>query len=242
MKKLCSLVLLSLVVFTATAQQKVFHDANAEKRSVASFHAVKVSHGIELQMQQGGEEALAVSADKKEHSDAVKTEVVNGELRIYIEQKMEKWWQQLRNKGIKVKAYVSFKNLDRINGSSGARIHINGHLKGDKLSVNLSSGARLEGELALSQLEVDQSSGARSEVKGQAQSLDVEVSSGAHYNGYDLAADKVEAEASSGGKIELSVNKELAASASSGGGISYKGNASVTNSSTSSGGKVRKAG
>jgi hypothetical protein len=46
--------------------------------------------------------------------------VVNGELRIYIEQSLNKWWQQLKKKGIDVKAYVSFKTLDKLDASSGA--------------------------------------------------------------------------------------------------------------------------
>ncbi|MBD0376981.1 MAG: hypothetical protein ICV51_15285, partial [Flavisolibacter sp.] len=59
-----------------------------------------MSHGIELLINQGNEEALAISAETKEYRDAVKTEVVNGELYIFIKQDLEKWWQQLRKKGI----------------------------------------------------------------------------------------------------------------------------------------------
>ena len=241
MKKLFSLFLVTFLVLTAFAQEKIIYDAHAEKRTVTPFHAIRVSHGIDLLLKQGTEEALAISADKQEYEDAVKAEVVNGELLIYIEQRMEKWWQQLRKKGINVKAYVSFKNLDYINGSSGSKTTIDGKLTGSSLSVNLSSGASLTGELAVTKLETDQSSGAKSFLRGQVQDLSISTSSGAHFNGYGLTGEKVRADASSGGKIELSVNKELAASASSGGGIMYKGSG-TSNLSTSSGGKIRKAG
>ncbi len=240
MKKLFSLLLLSLVTTVVMAQQTIVYDNNVEPRSVAPFHAVRVSHGIEVLMKQGDEEGVAISAATNEQRNAVKTEVVNGELRIYIEQRMEKWWQQLRKNGVKVKAYVSFKNLDRFDGSSGSKTTIDGGLKGEKLSINLSSGAHLNGAVTATVLDVDQSSGAKSSVEGRVQDLAITVSSGAKFNGYDLSADKVKANASSGGKMELSVAREMNANASSGGAINYKGEGSVSNVSTSSGGKVRR--
>lgn len=240
MKKFLTLMLATTFAIVLYAQDKIVYDANAEKRTVGSFHAIKVSHGIELLIKQGNEEAIAISAEEKAHRDAVKTEVVNGELRIYVDQSLEKWWRQLRAQGKKVKAYVSFKNLDQLDGSSGAKTTIDGTLTAGNISVDLSSGASLKGALKAEKFNINQSSGAVSNVVGSVQSLDVDVSSGAHFYGFDLAADKCTADASSGGKIQLSVNKEIVASASSGGGINYKGEAAVTTVSTSSGGKVRK--
>ncbi len=240
MKKFFALVAAGLFTLTILAQDKIVYDAYAEKRSVASFHAVRVSHGIELLLSQGNEEALAVSADEKELREAVKTEVVDGELRIYIKQDLEKWWNQLKRKGRNVKAYVSFKNLDRFDGSSGSRTSINGSLNTNKLNINLSSGARLNGRIKGDDVKVDVSSGAVTDIDGEVQNLDVNTSSGAHFYGYDLTATTCEADASSGSKIQLSVNKEMKASASSGGGINYKGDAAQTHVSTSSGGKIRK--
>jgi hypothetical protein len=242
MKKLFTVFLLKIIVLSSFAQEKVVYDANAEQRIVKNFHAIRVSHGIELLLKQGNEEAMAISAAGKELQDAVKTEVVNGELRIYIEQGLEKWWRQLRSEGKKVKAYVSFKDLDRINASSGAKTIIDGSLSARKLSVDLSSGASLHGEVKVGTLNIDGSSGAVSNIKGNVEDLDIEASSGAHLNGYNLVAQKGKANASSGAKIELSVNKEISANASSGGAISYKGESAVREHNTSSGGKIRRAG
>ena len=242
MKKLFPFLFLSLLATISFAQDKTVYDANAEKRTTSSFHAIRVSHGIELLLKQGDTEALAISAETKEQRDAVKTEVVNGELKIYIEQKLMKWWKQLSRNGVRVKAYVSFKNLDKIDGSSGSKTNIDGSLTATKMSIDLSSGASLTGELKTNFLEIDQSSGASSTIKGEVQDLNVETSSGAHFNGYELTAANGRADASSGGKIELWVTKEIKASASSGGGINYKGQAVATNLSTSSGGKIKKQG
>lgn len=231
-----------LFTLVVLAQGKIVYDAHAEKRSVTNFHAVKVSHGIELLLSQGTEEALAISADEKELKEAVKTEVVDGELRIYIKQDLQKWWNQLKRKGRNVKAYVSFKNLDHLDVSSGASTSIDGSLNTNKLFINLSSGARLQGRIKGEDVKVDVSSGAVTDISGEVQNLDVNTSSGAHFFGYDLIATSCKADASSGSKIQLSVDKEIQASASSGGGINYKGDAPQTHVSTSSGGKVRKGG
>jgi hypothetical protein len=242
MRSIITCLLFVAASLSIHAQQKVIYDAHAEKRAVSAFHAIRVSQGITLIMEQGGEEALAISADKKEYGDAVKTEVVNGELRIYIEQSLNKWWQQLKKKGIDVKAYVSFKTLDKLDASSGAEVKINGSLSGQKLGISLSSGAVIKGEMKLTQLKIDQSSGARSDLSGQVQNLQVTASSGAHFRGYQLIVQESEADASSGGKIEITVNKQLEVSASSGGAITYRGEGRISSVKTGSGGKVRRAG
>lgn len=240
MKKLFLMLLISLNIAFAFAQEKIIHDANADKRTVASFHSIKVSQGIELLLTQGNAEAVAVSAEEKQYRDAIKTEVTNGELRIYIDQEFTKWWKQLKSKGKNPKAYVSYVTLDKLNGSSGAKIIIDKVLNRADLSVDLSSGATLSGEIKTMNLEIVQSSGGRSYISGTAENLKVNCSSGAHFNGYDLAVTKCKADASSGGKIQLTVSKEMKAYASSGGAINYKGEGAIMDIATSSGGKVRK--
>jgi hypothetical protein len=240
MKKLLLMAFISLSLVAAFAQDKVIYDANAEVRKVPAFNAIKVSHGIELLLTHGNTEAVAVSAEEKEQRDAIKTEVTNGELRIYIEQKAMKWWKQLISKGKKPKAYVSFVKLEKIDGSSGAKITIDGSLNTAVLSFDLSSGANLRAIVKAKHLTVEQSSGGTTNISGTAENLKVNSSSGGRFNGYDLVVVKCKAEASSGGKIQLNVTNELAAYASSGGGIDYKGSGAIMDISTSSGGKVRK--
>ena len=47
--------------FFAFSQNKVVSDSHAEKRSVSGFHAIRISHGIDLYLSQG-EDAVAISA------------------------------------------------------------------------------------------------------------------------------------------------------------------------------------
>ena len=240
MKKFFLMMLISICSTILFAQEKIVYDANAEVRPTKSFNAIKVSHGIELLLKQGNEEAVAVSANEKEYRDAIKTEVVNGELRIYVEQSFSKWWKQLRLKDKYLKAYVSFKNLEKINGSSGSKTTVDGNFNSAILSINLSSGAIFKGSLKAMNLTIDQSSGGRSFISGTVEKLNVTASSGGHFYGYDLVVNKCKADASSGGKMQINVSKEIVAYASSGGGINYKGEGVIMDISTSSGGKIRR--
>jgi hypothetical protein len=236
MRKLLFLLLAALPALLS-AQDKIINDPDAQSRTIGSFHAIRVSTGIELVMRQGAVDAVAVSASDRESRDRVKTEVVDGVLKIYYDNK--NWWgNSFKNRHLK--AYVSFKNIDKFNGSSGSSTTVDGSITAGGLKVVLSSGAHFKGDIKSTGLHVDQSSGSHATVSGEAQTLTVATSSGAHFFGYGIACGKCNADASSGSKIEVTVNRELEAEASSGGGIHYKGTGVITRISTGSGGSVKK--
>lgn len=237
MLKLLPVVLLLSV---AAMGQKEIVDANAQVRNVKGFHAIKVSTGIQLTLNQSSTEAVAVSADTEEHRDRIKTIVENGVLHIYYDNDSWKFWRSGEYK--RLKAYVSVINLDRLDASSGASVKIEGTIKGSKLDVDASSGAVLKGNIAFSTLSVDQSSGSVIDFSGSVTDLTVDGSSGSVLRGYDLTTDNCKVDASSGGGVQVTVNKELSAEASSGGYVNYKGQGVVKNVKTSSGGNVSRRG
>lgn len=238
MKKLTLFLCMNLVAVFAFAQDKVINDANAEARNVSGFHAIKISQGIQLMMKQGDKEGVAVSAASKEDRDNIKTEVFNGVLKIYYD---TKWYKNWNSSGKKLRAYVSFKQIDMLEGSSGSSTTIEGNMTGNNMKIELSSGADFKGAVDGSSLTIDGGSGATAHVSGKVQSVSIEASSGAGVYGYELVSDKCDADASSGGVIQVSVNKELSAEASSGGDIRYKGNGVITKVSTGSGGSIKKS-
>jgi len=237
MKKLF-LLLLAVLPAVLFAQDRVINDANAEARNTPSFHAIKVSTGIQLVIKQGNADAVAVSASDKETRDRIKTEVVDGVLKIYVETKL---WGNGAFKYKNLKAYVSIRNMDTFNGASGAITTIDGTLDFKELDISLASGARLTGEVKGGDLLVSQTSGGKMYLSGQVQSLSVHTSSGGAFYGYGLAAGKCDAEASSGGKMEINITRELMAKANSGGKIEYRGDGVITKMSTGSGGTIRKS-
>jgi len=238
MKKLILSIctVLSLQLF---AQDVIVKDANAEKRNLSSdFTAIEVSSGIELLLTKGDEASLAVSASDKKYLELFKTEVVGNTLKIYYDNKGMVW---NGNEKRKLRAYVSFKLIDKLQGSSGAAIVCKNILKLAVLDLKLTSGAQFTGEVNIGQLSADQNSGSEINITGKAEKITVETSSGAIFKGFDLVVDYCNAKASSGASVRINVSKELAAKASSGGGIRYKGEAVIKDLNVNSGGIIKKA-
>src|SRR5882724_4863945 len=194
MRKLLFLLLAALPALLS-AQNKIINDPDAQSRTIGSFHAIRVSTGIELVMRQGAVDAVAVSASDKESRDRIKTEVVDGVLKIYYQN--NSWWGNSFSRNRHLKAYVSFKNIDKFNGSSGSSTTVDGSISVPGLNVVLSSGAHFKGDIKSTGLHVDQSSGSNATISGEAQTLTVATSSGAHFYGYGIACGKCNADASS---------------------------------------------
>ena len=238
MKKIL-LSLITLVTVAAFAQEKtVVADANAQQRTVSgSFSAIDVSNGVDLYLTQGNEESVAVSASDEKYMERFKTVVENGTLKIYYD-----------NKGInltgndkrKLRAYVSFKTLEKLHASAGADVKIQGSLDLADLDVKFTSGASFNGKVKAKALTVEQNSGSSINISGSAEKIKVDVSSGAIFKSYDLTVDYCDAKASSGGSVRVTINKELSAKANSGGGVKYKGDAVIKEINVNSGGSVKK--
>lgn len=238
MKKIF-LSLITLISLQLYAQEVVVNDANAEKRNLtAGFNAINVSDGIELFLTQGNEESVAVSASDDKYIERLKTEVVDGTLKIYYDSKTMVWNS---NEKRKLKAYVSFKNIDNLKASSGSDVKAKSVLKLAALTMHFSSGAQFNGEVDITKLEVNGNSGAEVNVTGKAENLKTDLNSGAVFKGFDLAVNYCDAKATSGAEVRITVNKELAAKANSGGSIKYKGEGVVKDINVNSGGSVKKA-
>ncbi len=143
MKRLGLFACILMIVAAVQAQSVTVNDANARKRDVGTFAGVKVSQGIELLLQQGTEEAVAVSASRAEYQDRIKTEVEGNLLRIYIDDRNgnSNW-----RRGVKFRAYVSVRELEKLIVSSGASARTGNVINVAKLDLDASSGGIIDGE------------------------------------------------------------------------------------------------
>ena len=238
MKKLflSFVTLLSLAVFAQ--ENTVINDANAKKRTLGgSFTGIIVSDGVDLYLTQGNEESVAVSASEEKYMERFKTEVENGVLKIYYDYKGINW---SANEKRKLKAYVSFKTLEKLQASGGAGVKAQGSFTVAGLEMKFTSGSSFNGKIVAMELMVDQNSGSSIAINGNAGKLNVDVSSGAIFKGFDFAVDYCDAKASSGGGVRVTINKELNAKAGSGGGVRYKGEGVIKEINVNSGGSVKK--
>ena len=236
MKKIFLSFLMIAALGSLSVAQKTINDPNAEKRNVNSFHAIDVSGGIDLYLSQG-DESVAVSASETKFRDRIKTEVKNGVLKIWYESNSNiniEWGNR------KLKAYVSFKNLDNLDASGGSDVSVEGTMKVNSLAMDLSGGSDFDGKVDMNDLKIDASGGSDVKISGTVKKLNVDASGGSDFKGYDLTADVCDVEASGGSDIYITVNKELNAEASGGSDIYYKGNGSVREMKSSGSSSIKK--
>lgn len=215
-----------------TASAQTINDPNAVPRTVDPFHAVVVSHAFNVYLSQGTSDAVAVSAAAAADRDAIVTEVREGVL--YISLKGGRKW--LRGDR-KLKAYISFRQLDRITAGGACNLFVSQTLKAPALQLHLSGASDFKGRVDVTDLQADLSGASDMEVSGTVSRLQVEASGASDFRGYNLQADHCRANASGASSIRVSVKQELSAVASGASSIRYRGEAvlkSVENSGASS--------
>ena len=220
MGKVLAFIIGSLLVLNVHAQQTVIRDPNAQLRPVKGYHGIEVSNAIDLYLSEGSEETVVVSAKDIKWRDRIRTEVVNGILKISLEGRG--WRMGVGNN--KLKAYVSFTTLDQITASGASNVYVDGVITGDKLALNLSGASDFKGAIKVNELELDQSGASDTHITGQVTGTAIIRSSGASdVKGYDLTVQDCTAHATGASDIRVTVSKELSADASGASSIYYKG-------------------
>jgi Putative auto-transporter adhesin, head GIN domain len=238
MKKLFSIFVFS-VFFIYTHAQKI-NDPNAEVREAKNFHAISVSSAFDVFISQGDEEVVAVSASEEKYKADIKVEVRDGILRIRFE-KEGKFWKGWNTDKVKLRAYISFKNIDKLTASGACDIRIQGSIKADNLTVNLSGASDLkEGNINAKKLNADISGASSMNISGSAGELHVEANGASDFKGFDFSVDYCDAHATGASRINITVNKELSARASGASDVHYKGDGLIKDIKTSGASNVSK--
>jgi hypothetical protein len=225
MKKFLSILLIAVTADVAFAQE-------TETRNVGTFTGVKVAEGIDVYLKKGDKENVKIEVTGTKPS-SVLTEVSGSYLKIHM--------KDGNHKNVSVKVYVTYAQLDKLSASSGGSIYAEGTIKANAIEVSASSAGSIEATIDTQELEANASSAGEVELKGKAKTVNVDASTAGEVDAYDLESQNVNAEASTGGAVKISVTQSLNANASTGGGVRYRGNPdkSITNSST--GGSVKKS-
>jgi len=224
-------LLLAVILFCsgfAAYSQKVVNDANAEARTVGSFHAIQISNAFEVLITQNAQEGVAVSANNKEDISGIKTSVDNGVLKIWFDQKG--WWPKNR----KLKAYISIKNVDEIKAGGASNIKIDGSLSSSGLKLDFSGASDLKGKLNVNGLlDIHVSGASDVQIDGTADEVRIDASGASDVKAYDFRTTNCTVDASGASSIKITVDKELSAKLSGASSVSYKGTAMIRDIKTS---------
>ncbi len=217
------------------AQKQVVVDPNAQVRVIqGSFRALSVSSGIEVFLNQADEYGLAVSSSREKNIDQIMTEIVNGELKIYLKDK------SLRIGNQKYRAYVAAPGIDKIRVSSASDVVIAGVWKADSLKINVSSASDLVGELDVKYLRVNVSGASDVILSGKADAVKMDASGASDIKAFNLSAGTGHLDANGASDIQVTVTGELNAEASGASYIKYRGSANVVQSNVSGSSTIKK--
>jgi len=223
MLKCCFSIVMAMLFVTTQAQKTIITDPNAQPRNVSGFHAIEVSSAIDLYLSQSDNEAVAVSARDTKYRDRIRTEVKDGVLKIWYDNEGWRWDSGNR----KLKAYVSFKTLDKLFASGASDVYVDGAITGTKLEIRLSGASDFKGAVKLSELRIDQSGASDVSINGSVAIVSIDASGASDVKGYDLVTDSCSVKASGASDIRISVNKELNAHVSGASSVHYKGDAVI---------------
>lgn len=237
MKKIIAGILMVSTVFFAAAQKTIVNDANAEKRNVPGFTGIAVSGGIDIYLTQGNEDGIAVSATEIKYRDRIKTEVKDGMLKIWYENDGVSWGAG--NK--KLRAYISFKNINQLHASGSSDVYISGTLKAADLAIRLSGSSDLKGAVDIENLKANMSGASDIIISGKVGSLNIDASGSSDFKDFDLVVQSCDAHVTGSSDVRITVEKELNAHASGSSDIVIKGNGVIRKMSTSGSSSVKKA-
>ncbi len=228
MKKIFLPVLLLTALYSSTLAQVTINDKNAERREAKNFQAIEVSHAFNVYLTQSNEESVAVSASDAKSRENIIVEVKGGVLIIRYDNN-SKW-----NSGNKkLKAYISFKQLNKLKISGACDVYVVEDWKAVNLKLDLSGASNMMGNLEVQKLMVDLSGASDLSLTGTVGQLNIDASGASDFNGFDLAVDYCDVNVSGASDVKITVNKELSAKASGASDVKYKGKGMIRDIKTS---------
>lgn len=238
MKKGLFGLVLSIYALTGNAQndKNIVFDANAEIRKVTGFTSIEVAGAINLYLSQGTENAVAVSAGEESLMSRIRTSVRDNVLYIDFDSKGLNWRNWGNNK---IKAYVTFALLKKIEASGACNIKTAGLIKLNDLKIELSGASDFSGEIEANNLIISLSGASDLKLKGTAEKLSINSNGASSAKAYDLKSDYCKIDASGASSVQITVNKEVIVRASGASSINYKGDAIAKDFTSSGASSVR---
>jgi hypothetical protein len=195
------LAFLGLMVITMVGAQNtknLVFDANAEVRNVRGFSAIEISGAIDLYISQGANEGVAVSAASDEVKQHIKAEVTNGTLHIYFDGKGLGWRSWTNTK---TKAYVTFKDLKRVEASGACNVITTDPINVSDFKIDFSGASDFKGDIKATNLVISASGASSIKLAGTADKTSIEISGACNIKAYDFKTNVCNAEASGASNV-----------------------------------------
>ena len=210
----------AVIAFSVIGLISLEAHAGAEQSfDVAEFTRVAASQGIEVNITMGSISRVTASAETEKDLERLEINVDDGELRIRRGSWSSSIWNWGKSYG-NVSVNVVVPKLEGLSSSSGANL----------TAVDISC----------QELSIDASSGSRLNVSGRCKEIDVDASSGASIKARELEAKSVAVDASSGANVNVFAAINFQGDASSGANVDVYGGSQTFESDTSSGARINR--
>lgn len=191
-------------------------------REVSGFDAVEVDFPAQVFISQGESESVEIEAEDN-LLPGLRTEVRNGELRIYYKPEDGKYVSPREI----VRVTIVVKELKEVDFNSAGELVVEG-LEADELNVSISGAGNLElKDITTDELSVNLSGAGSMTASGVTDSLDVDISGFGDFKGGDLHGRTVRVQISGAGSATVWVDDYLDAEISGAGSVNYYGAANV---------------
>lgn len=217
---LATALVLTLVNLPLVAQHlKGNGNMQTQDRNVSGFTGIKVGGGFSVEITQSDKEGVRLEAEEN-LLDHIRTEVKNGVLHIYNDRSLT------TSKGMK--AYVTIKELNKLDISGGVKIVGNSTFKTDALDLDMSGGSKAVLAIEAKHIKADISGASKVELTGRVDELKMDMSGASRMDASELMATDAKVSASGASKVKVYADKRLDINASGASAIQYKGKPSIT--------------
>ncbi len=202
------------------------------EREGIDFSELEASSGVVVHYTQGTKEPIRIEAEDnlielvkiRESGDALKVSLT----------------QCIRSEN-PVTLYVSSNTISKLDAISAAKIIGENEITVDNIEISAHSAGSVDVELDAKTVVVESSSAGKISLEGTADTLEADANSVGYVYAFELRADEVVASANSAALAQVYAIDKLDAEASSAGKVQYKGTPTIINIDENSGGDVTKS-
>lgn len=223
MKKFIAFFLLVATVLSIYGTRQIINDENVVPRTLSgNFNAIRIENAIEVYLSPSNTFSMAVSGASEEARNAIKTEIVEGELRITIMGRGSSLWNK-KGQG-RQRVYISCPTLERIYLGGASNIKLMSKLKAASLKIQLTGASDFKGSIEAETL-LAELSGASDAIfgVGSVKNLKLNASGASTFNGFDLNAQDCVVEASGASDVKVKAENSFKIHANGASTVLYRG-------------------
>jgi hypothetical protein len=183
--------------------------------SVESFSELVLTGSMNVELKTADKEEVIIETKGIEVED-IGVNVKGGVLKINA-------LKAFKNKNIEINITIYHKDLYEISASAGANVRKEETLNGDKLDLDVSSGAKISIDLNVKSLKAFTSSGASLLLSGKVESGQLTAATGGMIDGKKLEVERAYVVSSTGASISVKAISELDIRSNTGGNVTYYG-------------------